>query len=159
MQRAGAAPVDSLDPDDVAIPEKGEVPNGDPRARILVGHAQSVEAIAVDPEDGRLSRREGRRQRKALHLAHATSDRAARVATVVLTVLALVGITIWVIWQIRPDLIFGPAMDVGGDNGGHVAAPYFLIHQSFRTGGSRAGTRNGSTASRSTSSTSRCRLF
>ncbi|MHB1988717.1 MAG: glycosyltransferase [Acidimicrobiales bacterium] len=34
----------------------------------------------------------------------------------------------FVIGELRPDLIFGPGVDVGGDNGGHIAAPYFLIH-------------------------------
>ena len=41
---------------------------------------------------------------------------------------AVVGATIFVIWQLRPGLIFGPNMDVGGDNAGHIVTPYFLIH-------------------------------
>jgi hypothetical protein len=41
---------------------------------------------------------------------------------------AVVGATIFVIWQLRPDLLFSPNMDVGGDNAGHVTTPYFLIH-------------------------------
>ena len=41
---------------------------------------------------------------------------------------AVVGATIFVIWQLRPDLIFSPNMDVGGDNAGHIVTPYFLIH-------------------------------
>jgi hypothetical protein len=41
---------------------------------------------------------------------------------------AVAGATIFVIWQIRLGLIFSPNMDVGGDNAGHVATPYFLIH-------------------------------
>ena len=41
---------------------------------------------------------------------------------------AVAGATIFVIWQLRPDLLFSPNMDVGGDNAGHVVTPYFLIH-------------------------------
>ena len=41
---------------------------------------------------------------------------------------AVAGATIFVIWQLRPDLIFSPNMDVGGDNAGHIVTPYFLIH-------------------------------
>ncbi|MGH9043601.1 MAG: hypothetical protein ACRDVP_01965, partial [Acidimicrobiales bacterium] len=41
---------------------------------------------------------------------------------------AVAGATIFVVWQLRLDLIFSHNLDVGGDNGGHVAAPYFLIH-------------------------------
>ncbi len=100
----------------------------DERAQLVTGHPQ------LEPEeDGDspfVSRRGSRRERRSLRLASAArADRGAQVLGVVLTVVALVGMTVWVIWQIRPDLIFGPAMDVGGDNGGHVAAPYFLIHQ------------------------------
>ncbi|MGH9171656.1 MAG: hypothetical protein ACRD0Z_12415 [Acidimicrobiales bacterium] len=46
----------------------------------------------------------------------------------------LIAVTVFVIWQMRPDLIFGPNMDVGGDNGGHVAAPYYLIHNLLEHG-------------------------
>ncbi|MGO9581842.1 MAG: hypothetical protein ACLP36_03455 [Acidimicrobiales bacterium] len=42
--------------------------------------------------------------------------------------LAVAGATAFVIWQLRPDLLFNSAMDVGGDNAGHVVTPYFLIH-------------------------------
>ena len=48
--------------------------------------------------------------------------------TKVLEIVAVLGATIFVIWQLRPDLLFGPSMDVGGDNAGHVVTPYFLIH-------------------------------
>ena len=41
---------------------------------------------------------------------------------------AVVGATIFVVWQLRPGLLFNPNMDVGGDNAGHVVTPYFLIH-------------------------------
>lgn len=41
---------------------------------------------------------------------------------------AVVGATVFVIWQVRPDLLFSSAMDVGGDNAGHIVTPYFLIH-------------------------------
>lgn len=40
----------------------------------------------------------------------------------------MLGLTAFVIWQLRPDLLFNSAMDVGGDNAGHVITPYFLIH-------------------------------
>ncbi len=52
----------------------------------------------------------------------------------VIGALAILGITVFVVWQLRPDLLFGPSMDVGGDNGGHVAAPYFLIHNLLNHG-------------------------
>ena len=48
--------------------------------------------------------------------------------TKVLEIVAVLGATIFVIWQLRPDLLFGPSMDVGGDNAGHIVTPYFLIH-------------------------------
>ncbi len=48
--------------------------------------------------------------------------------TKVLGFVAVAGATIFVIWQLRPGLLFSPAMDVGGDNAGHVVTPYFLIH-------------------------------
>jgi len=41
---------------------------------------------------------------------------------------AVAGATVFLIWQLRPDLLFSPNMDVGGDNAGHVVTPYFLIH-------------------------------
>ena len=41
---------------------------------------------------------------------------------------AVLGATIFVIWQLRPGLLFSSNMDVGGDNAGHVVTPYFLIH-------------------------------
>ena len=50
------------------------------------------------------------------------------VITRALGFVAVVGATIFVIWQLRPDLIFSPNMDVGGDNAGHIVTPYFLIH-------------------------------
>jgi len=46
----------------------------------------------------------------------------------ILGLAAVAGATIFVIWQLRPDLLFSPNMDVGGDNAGHVGTPYFLIH-------------------------------
>ncbi len=45
------------------------------------------------------------------------------------TVLVVLGATLFVIWQLHPfALLFNGNMDDGGDNAGHVAAPYFLIH-------------------------------
>ena len=42
--------------------------------------------------------------------------------------LAVVGATAFVIGQLRPDLLFNSAMDVGGDNAGHIVTPYYMIH-------------------------------
>ncbi len=42
--------------------------------------------------------------------------------------LAILGTMVFLIAELRPDLLFGPGIDVGGDNGGHIAAPYYLIH-------------------------------
>ena len=50
------------------------------------------------------------------------------VITRTLGFVAVLGATIFVIWQLRPGLIFSPNMDVGGDNAGHIVTPYFLIH-------------------------------
>lgn len=51
----------------------------------------------------------------------------ARLAAIV-GLLAVLGALVFLIVELRPDLLFGPGYDVGGDNGGHIAAPYFLIH-------------------------------
>lgn len=54
-----------------------------------------------------------------------TPDLLARIASAVIVVTT----TAFVIWQLHPmTLLFTNAMDVGGDNAGHVAAPYYLIH-------------------------------
>jgi hypothetical protein len=37
-------------------------------------------------------------------------------------------VTAFVFIQLRPGLLFGPNMDVGGDNGAHVAGVYYLAH-------------------------------
>jgi hypothetical protein len=50
------------------------------------------------------------------------------VITKTLGFVAVVGATIFVIWRLRPGLLFSPNMDVGGDNAGHIVTPYFLIH-------------------------------
>ena len=42
--------------------------------------------------------------------------------------LAVLGATAFVIGQLRPDLLFNSAMDVGGDNAGHIVTPYYMIH-------------------------------
>ncbi len=69
-------------------------------------------------------------QRRKLEMAAAAAELPGlELAEKILTALVIVGITVFVVWQLRPDLLFGPNMDVGGDNGGHVAAPYFMIHQ------------------------------
>ncbi|HXY45850.1 MAG TPA: hypothetical protein VEH29_16810, partial [Acidimicrobiales bacterium] len=67
------------------------------------------------------------RRRQDLAAAVARSPGIETTNTVI-SALAIIGITVFIIWQLRPDLLFSPAMDVGGDNGGHVAAPYFMIH-------------------------------
>ncbi len=67
-------------------------------------------------------------QRRRQRFAEALGAPGMGVASKLVTAMAIVGVTVFVIWQLRPDLLFSPSMDVGGDNGGHVAAPYFLIH-------------------------------
>jgi hypothetical protein len=54
-----------------------------------------------------------------------TPDRLAAASTV----FVLVAVTAFVIWQLHPmTLLFTNTMDAGGDNAGHIAAPYYLIH-------------------------------
>ena len=111
--------------------ELADSPNGDAALPFTVGHAKAAPEVALGPAEFRPSSRgeKGGRRHQALHLSRGERVHGpAEVVAQVLTIVALVGMTVWVIWQIRPDLIFGRAMDVGGDNGGHVAAPYFLIH-------------------------------
>lgn len=48
--------------------------------------------------------------------------------TAVISFLAVAGAVAFVVVELHPNLIFGSGIDVGGDNGGHIAAPYFLIH-------------------------------
>ncbi len=105
-------------------------PNRNVSPPFTVGHAEPAPEVTAVPEEfGSSSGGRRERGRRALHLAHGKdAHRSAEVVGRVITIVALVGMTVWVIWQIRPDLIFSRAMDVGGDNGGHVAAPYFLIH-------------------------------
>lgn len=55
-------------------------------------------------------------------------DEAGRHISKAVGFLAVAGATVFVVWQLRLGLIFGHNMDVGGDNGGHVAGPYYLIH-------------------------------
>lgn len=45
-----------------------------------------------------------------------------------ITALIVIGTTVFVFVQLRPDLLFNPNMDVGGDNAAHVAAVYYFIH-------------------------------
>jgi hypothetical protein len=49
-------------------------------------------------------------------------------AAAIVGFIAVLGALAFVIGELRPDLLFGSGVDVGGDNGGHIAAPYFLIH-------------------------------
>ncbi|MGA3353989.1 MAG: hypothetical protein ABSD85_12500 [Acidimicrobiales bacterium] len=53
---------------------------------------------------------------------------AGQAITKLLGLVAVVGATVFVICELRPELLFNSAMDVGGDNAGHVVTPYFLIH-------------------------------
>ena len=53
---------------------------------------------------------------------------AGETITKVFSLAAVAGATLFVIWQLRPDLLFNSSMDVGGDNAGHIVTPYFLIH-------------------------------
>jgi len=74
-------------------------------------------------------------QRRRLEVADAmASTPGMELAEKILSALVILGVTVFVVWQLRPDLLFGPNMDVGGDNGGHVAAPYFMIHQLLNHG-------------------------
>jgi hypothetical protein len=74
-------------------------------------------------------------QRRKLEFAQVTkSSPGTELGGKIVTAIAILGITVFVIWQLRPDLLFSPSMDVGGDNGGHVAAPYFLIHHLLNHG-------------------------
>ena len=59
---------------------------------------------------------------------HRPPPKAADTVTTALGLIAVLGATVFVFWQLRPDLLFSSNMDVGGDNAGHVVTPYFLIH-------------------------------
>ena len=61
-------------------------------------------------------------------IAETVHPTRGEVITKALGFVAVVGATVFVIWQLRPGLIFSPNMDVGGDNAGHIVTPYFLIH-------------------------------
>jgi hypothetical protein len=55
-------------------------------------------------------------------------DRASLFASAS-TLIAVLGSTAFVIWQLHPmTLLFNDAMDVGGDNAGHVDAVWYFIH-------------------------------
>ncbi|MGO9559260.1 MAG: glycosyltransferase [Acidimicrobiales bacterium] len=55
-------------------------------------------------------------------------------AAAIVGLIAVLGALGFVIGELRPDLLFGSGVDVGGDNGGHIAAPYFLIHDLLSQG-------------------------
>ncbi len=61
-------------------------------------------------------------------IGEAPGPTAGEAITRALGFLAVAGATVFVIWQLHPNLLFNSAMDVGGDNAGHVVTPYFLIH-------------------------------
>ena len=50
------------------------------------------------------------------------------VVAAVLGFLAVAGATLFVFLACKPNLLFAATTDVGGDNAGHVGAPYFMIH-------------------------------
>ena len=77
------------------------------------------------PRPGAAERFAGLRRRFAGAVEPSRSG--ARAAALV-GFLGVCGALGFVIAELRPDLIFGPGIDVGGDNGGHIAAPYYLIH-------------------------------
>lgn len=59
------------------------------------------------------------------HESKVTPDLLGKITSGLIVALS----TIFVIWQLHPmTLLFTNAMDVGGDNAAHVAAPYYLIH-------------------------------
>lgn len=49
-------------------------------------------------------------------------------STRIVTALAVIGSTVFLFFQLRPDLLFSTSMDVGGDTAAHVAANYYFIH-------------------------------
>jgi hypothetical protein len=142
-QRSQDAPQDRtglttpMKDEELGAHELGEpTPDGGVPRPFRVGRAEAGSGVTPVAGVPASSHRGERQQRhRALHLSRDQSTHgAAEVVGKVLTIAALVGMTVWVIWQIRPDLIFSHAMDVGGDNGGHVAAPYFLIHHLLSQG-------------------------
>lgn len=75
------------------------------------------------------------RQRRIAAVEHDKAYRSnVEIVSKILGAAVVLGVSIFVIWQLRPDLIFGPGVDVGGDNGGHIAAPYFMIHHLLNHG-------------------------
>ncbi|HLI15779.1 MAG TPA: hypothetical protein VKV23_06990 [Acidimicrobiales bacterium] len=52
----------------------------------------------------------------------------------VATALVVAGITAFVVAELRPDLLFGPNLDVGGDNAAHVVAVYYFLHHLLPSG-------------------------
>ena len=46
----------------------------------------------------------------------------------IVSILVVGGASAFVVAQVRPDLLFAPTLDVGGDNAAHVVASYYLIH-------------------------------
>ncbi|MGO8876228.1 MAG: hypothetical protein ACLQNG_10765 [Acidimicrobiales bacterium] len=105
--------------------------SGDPYAAWSGTLPGGEEGLPADLEPPPLSWLQRRKQ--ALAQAAKRSP-GIDVANKTLSAVAIIGVTVFVIWQLRPDLLFSPSMDVGGDNGGHVAAPYFLIHNLLNHG-------------------------
>ena len=50
------------------------------------------------------------------------------------TFVVVAGVTAFVIAQLRPDLLLGPNMDVGGDNAAHVVAVHYFLRHVLPTG-------------------------
>jgi hypothetical protein len=133
----------SLEPDDDGQEpgDDGQVAGDDDQAEVGYDGAWLAPDLTADELDDspgpwlspeaewlRTHRGELRARRAALRVQDPARDRRADLVQRVLGLLAVIGATVFVIWQIHPDLIFGSGMDVGGDNGGHVAGPYYLIH-------------------------------
>jgi hypothetical protein len=86
----------------------------------LVGTEPAEEAPA---SKGRVYVAGARPERRAPRV---TPDRLAAASTLFVVLAS----TAFVIWQLHPmTLLFTNTMDAGGDNAGHIAAPYYLIHQ------------------------------
>jgi hypothetical protein len=78
------------------------------------------------PEDAWADR--GARRHSPKHRHRRVADKTAKRLSMAIGALAVIGTTVFVVWQLRLGLIFSHNLDVGGDNGGHVAGPYYLIH-------------------------------
>jgi hypothetical protein len=79
------------------------------------------------PVPGRVRGEWSREARERLRKEVRPTRAGSRVAAII-GLLGVLGAFAFVFGEMRPDLLFGPGVDVGGDNGGHIAAPFYLIH-------------------------------